>query len=53
LSGDDLFRIVAAAASDVGRRVQVFDHRGAAADHPVAGNCAESEYLKTLWMRVE
>jgi 23S rRNA (cytosine1962-C5)-methyltransferase len=53
LSGDDLFRIIAAAASDVGRRIQVFAHQGAAADHPVAGNCAESEYLKTMWVRVE
>jgi 23S rRNA (cytosine1962-C5)-methyltransferase len=53
LSGEDLFRIVAAAASDVGRKIQVFAHHGAAADHPVAGNCAESEYLKTLWVRVE
>jgi 23S rRNA (cytosine1962-C5)-methyltransferase len=53
LSGDDLFRIVAAAASDIGRTIQVFDKHGAAADHPVAGNCVESEYLKTLWMRVE
>ncbi|HUQ68111.1 MAG TPA: class I SAM-dependent rRNA methyltransferase [Planctomycetaceae bacterium] len=53
LSSDELFRILAAAASDVRRKIQVFAHHGAAADHPVAGNCPESEYLKTIWLRVE
>jgi len=53
LGGDELFRLIAAAASDVGRRIQVFARHGAAPDHPVAGNCPESEYLKTVWLRVE
>lgn len=34
------------------REIQIFDRTGAGADHPVAGSCPESEYLKALWLRV-
>jgi len=34
------------------REIQIFDRTGAGADHPVAGSCPESEYLKALWVRV-
>jgi 23S rRNA (cytosine1962-C5)-methyltransferase len=34
------------------RVVQVLAKTGAAADHPVASNCPEGEYLKAVWMRV-
>ncbi len=34
------------------RPVQFLARSGAAADHPVASNCPESEYLKAVWMRV-
>lgn len=34
------------------RLLQVLAKTGAAADHPVASNCPEGEYLKAVWMRV-
>jgi 23S rRNA (cytosine1962-C5)-methyltransferase len=34
------------------REVQIFDRTGASSDHPVAGSCPESEYLRALWLRV-
>lgn len=33
-----------------GRGLQVLAKTGAAADHPVASNCPETEYLKAVWM---
>lgn len=35
------------------RPFQVLAKTGAAADHPVASNCPESEYLKAAWLRFE
>jgi 23S rRNA (cytosine1962-C5)-methyltransferase len=35
-----------------GRSLQILARTGAAADHPVAAECPESEYLKAVWMRV-
>jgi 23S rRNA (cytosine1962-C5)-methyltransferase len=46
-------QLVTAAANAEQRRIQIFSRAGAASDHPVGGNCPESEYLKTLWIRVE
>jgi 23S rRNA (cytosine1962-C5)-methyltransferase len=34
------------------REIQIFDRTGASADHPVAGSCPESEYLRAMWLRV-
>jgi 23S rRNA (cytosine1962-C5)-methyltransferase len=34
------------------REIQIFDRTGAASDHPVAGSCPESEYLRAMWLRV-
>jgi 23S rRNA (cytosine1962-C5)-methyltransferase len=34
------------------RTLQVLAKTGAAADHPVALDCPETEYLKAVWMRV-
>jgi hypothetical protein len=34
------------------RPLQVLAKSGAAADHPVAANCLETEYLKAVWMRL-
>jgi 23S rRNA (cytosine1962-C5)-methyltransferase len=48
----DFARAVAAAAVAAGRRVQVLERGGQAADHPVATTCPESEYLKCLVCRV-
>lgn len=44
--------VVAAAARDSRRTLQLFDFTGAAGDHPVLTTCPESEYLKALWARV-
>ena len=34
------------------RALQVFDKTGAGSDHPIAGNCPETEYLRAVWMRL-
>jgi 23S rRNA (cytosine1962-C5)-methyltransferase len=47
------FSKIVCAAPEVGRRAQVLMKGGAAADHPIAANCPESEYLKTMWLRME
>lgn len=61
LPEDEFVRLVYAAArqapsspgsSDLGRPVQLLARTGAAADHPIAGNYAEGEYLKAVWLRV-
>lgn len=44
--------VVAAAARDARRVLQIFDFTGAAGDHPVLSNCPESEYLKAIWARI-
>ena len=44
--------VVAAAASDTGRRVQVLEIRGAAPDHPAELTLPETSYLKCLICRV-
>jgi 23S rRNA (cytosine1962-C5)-methyltransferase len=49
----DLFqKIVAGAALDAGVDAQIVDHLSAGADHPVALNFPEGEYLKGLICRV-
>lgn len=40
------------ASSSSGRSLQILAKTGAAADHPVASDCPETEYLKAVWMRV-
>jgi 23S rRNA (cytosine1962-C5)-methyltransferase len=49
----DLEAAVAAAAVDAHRRVRLLERRGAALDHPVVLNLAETEYLKCLVLEVE
>lgn len=44
--------VVAAAASDAGRRVQLLETRGAAPDHPAVVTLPETSYLKCLICRV-
>jgi len=44
--------VVAAAAADAGRRVQVIESRGAAPDHPDVLTLPETNYLKCLICRV-
>ncbi len=53
LSAEEFTRLVFAASHDANRKVQLFARGGASADHPIASNCPESEYLKTLYFRVE
>lgn len=47
------FDILAAAAREADRTVRVLEQRGAAADHPVATTCAETDYLKCFIAHVE
>jgi 23S rRNA (cytosine1962-C5)-methyltransferase len=44
--------VVASAASDAGRRVQMLEVRGAAPDHPAVLTLPETSYLKCLILRV-
>ncbi len=44
--------VVAAAASDAGKRVQLLETRGAAPDHPAVLTLPETSYLKCLICRV-
>ena len=48
----ELERIVAAAARDAGRRVQVLESRSQGADHPLPPAFDEGRYLKVLLCRV-
>ncbi|MCL2659075.1 MAG: class I SAM-dependent rRNA methyltransferase, partial [Acidobacteriaceae bacterium] len=50
---EEFRNIVAAAASDVGRRVQVMESRAAAPDHPEILTLPETSYLKCLICRVQ
>ena len=34
------------------RQMQIIERTGAGGDHPISGNCPESEYLKAVWMRM-
>jgi 23S rRNA (cytosine1962-C5)-methyltransferase len=49
---DEFTQVVAAAASDAGRRVQLLETRGAAPDHPAVLTLPETSYLKCLICRV-
>jgi 23S rRNA (cytosine1962-C5)-methyltransferase len=49
---EEFTAVVAAAASDAGRRVQVLEIRGAALDHPAVLTLPETSYLKCLICRV-
>jgi 23S rRNA (cytosine1962-C5)-methyltransferase len=68
LSHDEFLRMIYASARQAGREiapataergarhasrhVQILAKHGAAADHPVATNCPETEYLQAVFMRV-
>lgn len=45
--------MLAGVALDTGRRIQVLESRGAAADHPLNLHCPENAYLKCYICRVE
>ena len=48
----EFLRIVST-APEYGRRATIFHRTAAAGDHPVSTNCPESDYLKTVWLRME
>lgn len=52
VSPEEFTAVVASAASDAGRRVQVLETRGAAPDHPAILTLPETTYLKCLICRV-
>jgi 23S rRNA (cytosine1962-C5)-methyltransferase len=47
----DFFAMLSAAASDSGRRLQLLEIRGAAADHPELVTVPETGYLKAALLR--
>jgi 23S rRNA (cytosine1962-C5)-methyltransferase len=49
---EDFLSVLRAAAADAGRRVQLFEIRGAAPDHPAILTVPETSYLKCLICRV-
>jgi 23S rRNA (cytosine1962-C5)-methyltransferase len=53
VSLEDFTDVVAAAAGDAGRRVQLLEMRAAAPDHPEVLTLAETRYLKCLILRVD
>ncbi len=53
VSLEDFTAMLACAAHDAGRRVQVLEARGAAPDHPAILSLPETSYLKCLICRVE
>ncbi len=53
VSLEDFTSVVATAAADAHRRVQVVEARGAAPDHPAMLGLPETSYLKCLICRVE
>jgi 23S rRNA (cytosine1962-C5)-methyltransferase len=47
------FQQTVAAATPPGRSARILFRTGAGADHPVATNCLETEYLQALWVRMD
>ncbi len=52
LARDDFTDLVRTAARKEGRRARIVRSTGPGPDHPVHLECPETDYLKTLWMRV-
>jgi 23S rRNA (cytosine1962-C5)-methyltransferase len=52
LSDDEFVKLVARAAGEVKRPVQILGRFGAAPDHPTLPALPESAYLKSLLLRV-
>jgi 23S rRNA (cytosine1962-C5)-methyltransferase len=53
VSAEAFQAVVASAAGDARRRVQLIERRGAAPDHPVVLTIPETEYLKCLILRAD
>ena len=52
VSPEDFRLMLSGVAQKTGREIQILEQRGAAADHPVAATCLETEYLKCFVCRV-
>ncbi len=52
VSMEEFSFILRGAASNAGRKLQIFKKAGAGPDHPVAADYPEGEYLKAIWARV-
>jgi 23S rRNA (cytosine1962-C5)-methyltransferase len=52
LDRDEFARIAISAVRHAGRSCQILDFTGAGPDHPVSPRCAESGYLKALWLHI-
>jgi len=52
LGRDEFLHIALGAARQADRHCQILDVTGAGPDHPVSPRCAESAYLKALWLRL-
>lgn len=52
VSPEDFRLMLSGVAQKSGREIQILEQRGAAADHPVAATCLETEYLKCFVCRV-
>jgi len=52
VSMEEFSFLVRASATNAGRRAHIFRKSGAGADHPVASDYPEGEYLKAIWARV-
>ncbi len=48
-----LYELLAQLAAETRRPIQILESRGAAADHPMAVSCPETNYLKCLICRVQ
>ena len=52
LVGRELFAdVIASAAEQSGRPIQILEQRGQAPDHPISASCLETEYLKCMICR--
>ncbi|MFO1093676.1 MAG: class I SAM-dependent rRNA methyltransferase [Planctomycetaceae bacterium] len=47
------FQQTVSAAVPGDRRARILNRTGAAADHPIAANCLETEYLQVLWLKLD
>ena len=52
VSAHDFMQTINSAAVEAGRTVQIIEHRGQSADHPVIAGCPETAYLKCFICRV-
>ena len=52
ITQDMLYQQLAQLSADQHRGIQILEARGPSADHPIAANCLETDYLKCILCRV-